>query len=133
MLGNPLYIFAKTQPATADERTHNFFPRHLGVIWGYLWNILGIYWDKGKENGSYYLGFRVWGLGFTILVAGVDETVRIKQSGKDTRHATMGVTRLRACILSLTWRCTSTCSLLVTYDKAVVACDLELGFRDHYT
>ena len=23
-----------------------------------------MYWDKGKENGNYYLGFRVQGLGF---------------------------------------------------------------------
>ena len=25
--------------------------------------LLGLYWDDGKENGKYYLGFRVWGLG----------------------------------------------------------------------
>ena len=24
--------------------------------------ILGLYWDNGKENGNYYLGFRVWGI-----------------------------------------------------------------------
>ena len=22
--------------------------------------ILGLYWDNGKENGNYYLGFRVY-------------------------------------------------------------------------
>ena len=27
------------------------------VILGYL----GLYWDNGKENGNYYLGFRVVG------------------------------------------------------------------------
>ena len=26
--------------------------------------VLGLYRDNGKENGSYYLGFRVLGLGF---------------------------------------------------------------------
>ena len=26
---------------------------------GYLGLILGLYWDNGKENGNYYLGFRV--------------------------------------------------------------------------
>ena len=26
------------------------------AIMGY---ILGLYWDNGKENGNYYLGFRV--------------------------------------------------------------------------
>ena len=93
----------------------------------YIGNILG------RWKRIWKLLFRVWGLGSAILVAGVDETVRIKQSGKDARHATMGVTRFRACVLSFTWTCTSTCSLLVTYNKAVVACDLELGFRDHYT
>ena len=25
---------------------------HLGIYWG-------LYWDNGKENGNYYLGFRV--------------------------------------------------------------------------
>ena len=25
---------------------------------------MGLYRDTGKENKSYYLGFRVWGLGF---------------------------------------------------------------------
>ena len=27
---------------------------------------LGEYWDNGKENGNYYLGFRVWGLGLRV-------------------------------------------------------------------
>ena len=22
--------------------------------------LLGLYWENGKENGNYYLGFRVW-------------------------------------------------------------------------
>ena len=26
--------------------------------WGYTRVILGLYWDNGKENGNYYLGFR---------------------------------------------------------------------------
>ena len=26
--------------------------------------IVGSYWDNGKENGNYYLGLRVQGLGF---------------------------------------------------------------------
>ena len=26
-----------------------------------------LYWDKGKQNGKYYLGFRVSGLGFRIF------------------------------------------------------------------
>ena len=35
----------------------------LAIYWGYI--ILGIYWDDGKENGNYYLGFcEVWGLAF---------------------------------------------------------------------
>ena len=31
------------------------------VIFGWLivGMILGLYWDNGKENGNYYLGFRV--------------------------------------------------------------------------
>ena len=29
----------------------------IGVIWG-LQGILGLYWDGGKLNGNYYLGFR---------------------------------------------------------------------------
>ena len=28
--------------------------------------MLGLYRDNGKENGNYYLGFRVWGLGFRV-------------------------------------------------------------------
>ena len=31
------------------------------TIMGYIGYILGLYWDNGKENGSYYLGFRVSG------------------------------------------------------------------------
>ena len=27
--------------------------------WGYIRVILGVYWDNGKENGSYYIGLRV--------------------------------------------------------------------------
>ena len=30
-----------------------------GLYWGYIRVILGLYGDNGKENGSYYLGFRV--------------------------------------------------------------------------
>ena len=25
--------------------------------------IRGMYWNTGKENGSYFVGFRVWGSG----------------------------------------------------------------------
>ena len=31
-----------------------------------LRDIQGIYWDNGKENGNYYLGFRIYGLGFCV-------------------------------------------------------------------
>ena len=31
--------------------------------WNY-YNMLGFYRDNGKENGNYYLGFRVWVLEF---------------------------------------------------------------------
>ena len=30
----------------------------IGDIWGYIGDILGIYWDNGNDNGNYYLGFR---------------------------------------------------------------------------
>ena len=30
---------------------------------GIIGFILGLYWDNGKENGSYYCGFRVEDLG----------------------------------------------------------------------
>ena len=29
------------------------------TIMGYMRYILGLYWDNGKENGNYCLGFRV--------------------------------------------------------------------------
>ena len=32
---------------------------YIGAIWG-------LDWDNGKENGNYCLGFRVWGLGFSV-------------------------------------------------------------------
>ena len=35
-----------------------------------LWGILRIYWDNGKENGNYYLGFRVGGLGVLSALSG---------------------------------------------------------------
>ena len=28
---------------------------------GYIGHILGFFWDNGKYNGNYYLGFRVKG------------------------------------------------------------------------
>ena len=31
----------------------------------YLRVIYGLFWDNG-ENGNYYLGFSVWGLGFGV-------------------------------------------------------------------
>ena len=27
---------------------------------------MGLYSDNGKENGNYYLGLRVWGLGVIV-------------------------------------------------------------------
>ena len=33
----------------------------------YIGYILPLYWDNGKLNGNYYLGFRVSGLGFRGL------------------------------------------------------------------
>ena len=36
---------------------------YIGVI-GIIGTILGLYRKDGKENGNYYLGFRVQGLGF---------------------------------------------------------------------
>ena len=36
---------------------------HIRVVLGLyciiIGDILGLYWDNGKENGNYYLGFRV--------------------------------------------------------------------------
>ena len=32
----------------------------LELYWDYIGVILGSYRDNGKENGNYYLGFRVW-------------------------------------------------------------------------
>ena len=40
-----------------------FFWFYIGVIWSYIGVLLGLYWDGGKENGSYYLGLRVQALG----------------------------------------------------------------------
>ena len=31
----------------------------MGTTVGYVGIIWGLYWDNGKENGNYYLGFRV--------------------------------------------------------------------------
>ena len=31
----------------------------LGLYWGYMKDMLGLYRDNGKENGNYYLGFGV--------------------------------------------------------------------------
>ena len=36
--------------------------RYWGLYWGsigIIGYILGLYWDNGKENGKYYLGFRI--------------------------------------------------------------------------
>ena len=27
----------------------------MGLYWGYIGVILGLYWDNGKENGNYYV------------------------------------------------------------------------------
>ena len=37
---------------------------------GYIGVILGLYRDNRKENGNYYLGFRVQGLGIEFGVYG---------------------------------------------------------------
>ena len=34
----------------------------IGLYWGYIGVILGLYGENGKENGIYYLEFRVLGL-----------------------------------------------------------------------
>ena len=34
------------------------------ILWCLSRVILGIYWDNGKENGNYYLGFSMSFLGF---------------------------------------------------------------------
>ena len=39
--------------------------------WGHVRVILGLYRDNGKENGSYYLGFRAWGSGLRALGFGL--------------------------------------------------------------
>ena len=36
--------------------------RSVPDVLKYYGSILGLYWDNGKENGNYYLGF--WGLGY---------------------------------------------------------------------
>ena len=44
-----------------DKATPREFPDagSEATILGYIWYILGSYWDHGKEHGNYYLGFRV--------------------------------------------------------------------------
>ena len=37
--------------------------KEFGTLWGNIRVILGLYWDNGKQNGNYYFGFRVEGLG----------------------------------------------------------------------
>ena len=37
-----------------------------GIYRDYIGVILGLYGDNGKENGNYYVGFRVSGLGFRV-------------------------------------------------------------------
>ena len=39
----------------------------LGIYWGYIGDVLGINWDNGKENGNYYLGFKVYSFGFRAV------------------------------------------------------------------
>ena len=47
----------------------------LGLNWGYVEVIVGLYWGNGKENGNYYLGLRglrgLRGLGFRGVEFGV--------------------------------------------------------------
>ena len=37
------------------------FPKIRGTLKGFYRGYMGFYRDNGKENGSYYLRFRVWG------------------------------------------------------------------------
>ena len=63
-----------------EDRALHFHPRdctYIGVIYGlymgYIGVILGLYKDNGKENGNYYLGFRVKGQGDSVsrLIVGI--------------------------------------------------------------
>ena len=49
---------------TQLEPPAELFPCHPDVALGFGFRVLvlqGLYWDNGKENGNYYLGFGVWG------------------------------------------------------------------------
>ena len=45
------------QVAESSDRGRSYHV--LGLYWGYIRAILGLYWDNGKENGNGYLGFRL--------------------------------------------------------------------------
>ena len=40
--------------------SYEYSPPQVDRIWGNIRVILGLYRDNGKENGDYYLGFRVF-------------------------------------------------------------------------
>ena len=41
----------------------------LGLYQGYIRVILGLYWDDGKQNGTSYLGFRVFDCAIVAIAA----------------------------------------------------------------
>ena len=49
----------QTQPQMRAFRKKGVYRDSIGVYEGYIGIILGLHRDNGKENGSYYLGFRV--------------------------------------------------------------------------
>ena len=54
------------------------FPEIRGTLKGFYRGYMGCYRDNGKENGSYYLGFRVWGfpkIRGTLLGAPIIRTI----------------------------------------------------------
>ena len=58
--------------------------------------ILGLYGDNGKENGNYYLGFRLLGLGFWISGLRLGVFLRVSGSywaavGSPLRGTSIGV------------------------------------------
>ena len=55
-----------------EKKTETIGSIGYRVYKGIIGYIFGLYWDNGKENGSYYLGFRV----FRSLGIQVEETSR---------------------------------------------------------
>ena len=50
-------------PSSCTSRTGCLVKVRCQVIRSKLEARVSVYWDNGKENGNYYLGFRVLGLG----------------------------------------------------------------------